>query len=301
MLLTRRRRPDQVAVDPLVHDRHLGTGAGHRHDDGERLADRRRDGVDGLDPGPQPLGDPERSMPGAAMRQWSIATTSCERCRRSPARPSASTANSTRVRQSSPSVVTGDRLDLDVDLEVRQPGHLLAHDVGLERALARQRDVLEVAAAAQPGPGARARRRHPVGRRREHRDGIRAHEALAGAGLGDPGQHPLAGQGVPHEEHLPVVPGDAVPAVGDRGDVDLDLVADREAGARVLGHQPSPRRTSPATGPSIRSSMPCDEASCHGTDETMTPGVNSSRVRSRSALWLCRICSHQWPTTYCGM
>ena len=62
-----------------------------------------------------------------------------------------------------PVVVTGNRLHLDVDLEVGQPGHLLAHDVGLERALARQRDVLEVAAAAQPGAGERARWRDPVG------------------------------------------------------------------------------------------------------------------------------------------
>ena len=26
-----------------------------------------------------------------------------------------------------------------------------------------------------------------------------------------------------------------------------------------------------------------------------------SRPLSRRALWLCRICSHQWPTTYSGM
>ena len=180
-------------------------------------------------------------MPGAAMRQSSIATTSCERCRRSPARPSASTANSTRVRQSSPSVVAGDRLDVDVDLEVGQPRELLAHDVGLERPLARQRDVLEVAAAAQPRAGIRARRRDPVGRGVEHLDGVRAHEPLAGAGSVTRATHPLAGEGVPHEDDLALVAGDAVPAVGDRGDVDLDLVADREAGCGV-GSVISPRR-----------------------------------------------------------
>ena len=32
----------------------------------------------------------------------------------------------------------------------------------------------------------------------------------------------------------------------------------------------------------------------------MTPGVNSSRPFSRSALWLCSRCSHQRPTTYSG-
>ena len=39
--------------------------------------------------------------------------------------------------------VTGDRLHLDVDVEVGQAGHLLAHDIGIEHPLARQRDVLQ--------------------------------------------------------------------------------------------------------------------------------------------------------------
>ena len=33
----------------------------------------------------------------------------------------------------------------------------------------------------------------------------------------------------------------------------------------------------------------------------MTFGMNSRRPFSRSALWLCSTCSHQWPTTYSGM
>ena len=41
--------------------------------------------------------------------------------------------------------------------------------------------------------------------------------------------------------------------------------------------------------------------SCHGTLVTITPGRNSSRALSRSALWLCSRCSHQCPTTYSGM
>ncbi len=44
-----------------------------------------------------------------------------------------------------------------------------------------------------------------------------------------------------------------------------------------------------------------EDASCHGTLVTITPGWNSSLPLSRSALWLCSSCSHQWPTTYSGM
>ena len=101
-------------------------------------------------------------------------------------------------------------------LEVRQPRHLLADDVGLQRALARQGHVLEVAPPAQPRAGVRARWRDAVGRRVHDLDGIRAHEPLAGTGLGDLGEHPLAGDRVPDEEHLALVAGDAVTAVGDR-------------------------------------------------------------------------------------
>ena len=42
------------------------------------------------------------------------------------------------------------------------------------------------------------------------------------------------------------------------------------------------------------------ERSCHGTLVTITPGWNSSRAFSRSALWLCSSASHQCPTTYSG-
>ncbi|CFS60123.1 Uncharacterised protein [Mycobacterium tuberculosis] len=44
-----------------------------------------------------------------------------------------------------------------------------------------------------------------------------------------------------------------------------------------------------------------DDVSCQGTEVTITPGMNSNRPLSRSALWLCSSCSHQRPTTYSGM
>ncbi len=199
-----------------------------------------------------------------------------------------------------PTDVTGHGLDLDVLVEAGQPAQLLAHHLGLEPALRGEVDVLEVAAAARAGPGPRARRLDPVGRGGVDPDRVGPHEACPGPHLGDPGQHPLPRERVPDEEDLAVGARDPVPPVRERGDLDLDLVADGQARPLGRGHR-SPRRTSPTTGPSIRSSAPSEDASCHGTDDTMTPGVKRRRVRSRSALWLCRICSHQWPTTYCGM
>ena len=162
-LVVERVAPSSLRCHRRVHaladhrdSRRSGTG------DGERLADAAaRRHPPPRRPARRVSVTRERVDAGAAMRQWSTGTTSCDRCRRSPARPSASTANSTRVRQSRPSASPGNGLDLDVDVEVRQPGHLLAHDVGLERPLARQGDVLEVAAAAPARPGLRARRRRP--------------------------------------------------------------------------------------------------------------------------------------------
>ncbi len=84
-------------------------------------------------------------------------------------------------------------------------------------------------------------------------------------------------------------------------------VAIRTGQPSLLG--PQPRRTvrGPRGGRRVsawsyrsRSSVEL-EASWNGTLVTMTPGSNSSRPLIRSALWLCRRCSHHRPTTYSGM
>ena len=286
--------------DPLAHERHLPAW----DDDCDGISHRRRNGIHGVRARPRASGHPQTIDP---RRGDAAVVDGDDLVRAVAAQPCAAVSPDRELDAGAPvqaTVVPGHGLDRDVDVEAGQPGELLAHHVGLEQALPRERHVLEVAPTAAARPRPRARRRDAVRRRRDHRDGIRPHETLPGTRLGHPGEHPLPGHGVPHEQHLPLVAGDAVATVGDRRDVDLDLVPDGEA-ARVRGfassHQPSPRRTSPATGPSRRSSMPSDDASCHGTDDTMTPGVNSRRERSRRALWLCRICSHQCPTTYCGM
>ena len=133
--------------------------------------------------------------------------------------------------------VPGHRLDLDVDVELRQPGELLHDHRGLEGALGGQRDVLEVAAAAQARPGVRARRLDPVGRGVEHLDGVAAPEPVALGALGDLDDDAFAGQRVPHEHDAVALlhdAGDAVAAVRDRADGDLEAGADAGLAAGLL-------------------------------------------------------------------
>ena len=69
---------------------------------------------------------------------------------------------------------------------------------------------------------------------------------------------------------------------------------------RAAGLGGSPRRTEPGARAAGRSAR-AEEVNCQGTLVTMMPGMNSSRLFSHSADWLCRRFSHQWPTTYSGM
>ena len=176
--------------------------------------------------------------------------------------------------------VARDRRHGDVDGAAGQSRELLAHHLCLEATLRRQRDVLEVAAAAATGiPAGRA---HPVRGGEEHLDGIGPQEAVTDSTFGDLRDDPLTREGMADKEHAPLVAGDAMSPVGDRADLDLDAVPDGQ-----VPHQ-DPRRTSPAIGrfSSSRSRAWSEPSSCHGTLETMTPGVKSSRARSRRALWL---------------
>ena len=240
-------------------------------------------------------------MRGSAIRQVSTGTMSCERLPRSPARPASSTANSTRVRQPRPASSPGRDSTHDVDLLLGQPGELLADHGDLELALMGDGDVLEVAAAAPARAGIRARRGDPVRAGLEHLHAVGPDEPLALTRLGDLGVDPLTGQRVADEDDPALVPRDAEPAVGHRAHLEGDDVADGEGSGRGRSGGHCPRRTEPAVGPSNRSSWPSEEASCHGTLATMTPGVNSSRPLRRRALWLCSTCSYHFPRTYSGM
>ena len=80
----------------------------------------------------------------------------------SPGGRRAAAAYRIRVRQRRPSLVAGHRLDDDRRRRARRAGRSCSRTTAaLSVALRGQRDVLEVAAAAQPGPGVRARRRRP--------------------------------------------------------------------------------------------------------------------------------------------
>ena len=180
-----------------------------------------------------------------------------------------------------------------------QADELLAHHASLELTLVGRRRVLEIAATATVRPGPRTRRLDPVRRGDEHLDGIGAQETLAL--FGDHRTDPFPRQGVPdeHDEALRR-PGHAVPAVGHGSHLELkDGTLQPFVPSRGTGHDrvPTLRSPSSARGPrggrldrarSSRSRSFVEvEASCHGTLVTITPGSNSSRPLSRSALWLC--------------
>ena len=103
-----------------------------------------------------------------------------DRCRRSPARPSASTANSTRVRQPQPPSSPGTGSHVDVDVEPRRAAWNCSRTTSaLSCRWYARSSVLEVAAAAPPRTGIRARRLDPVRRGIEHLDRVAAQEPVA--------------------------------------------------------------------------------------------------------------------------
>ena len=150
-------------------------------------------------------------------------------------------------------VTPGDGHGLDVQpghevgrrVEAAEPHELLAHHGRLEVALRGERDVLEVAAAAETRSGVGARRLDAVGGGYVDADGVAAPEPVAVGALGDLDDHPLTRQGVAHEHDAGVglgEPGDAVPAVGDRTHLDLEAL-------------PHPRATAGPTGTVVAATL----------------------------------------------
>src|SRR5699024_287391 len=104
-------------------------------------------------------------------------------------------------------------------------------------------------------------------------------------GLGEPCYDPLARDGVPQEHHAPILQaGEAVAAV-HRG-AGHQFTQGAGLGSSFGWHQ------SMVSGSA--------EASCQGTEAITTPGRCNSRALSRMVLRLCRMRSHQRPTTYSG-
>ena len=156
----------------------------------------------------RPRSAPTCSTPGAAIRQRSTGSRSCERCRRRPGRPSGETAKPTRVRQPRPPGAPGTSSTTTSRVDAGRAAQLLGDQAGLERALAGEVDVLPVAAAAAARPGVRAGRLDPVGRGLEHR-GRRRPAGTSRSPEVTRARHPLVRQRVPDEDH---------PAVGGAGD-----------------------------------------------------------------------------------
>ena len=123
-----------------------------------------------------------------------------------------------------------DRLELEV-LELADPRQRLADLLGLDLELALVRQHLPRRARVV---GAR---RDPVGRRLEHLD--RARLGVRALGLPDHRPHAVAGHGAGHEHDVAVAARDAVAAVGERVDRQLQLVAARRPGLGGGGGHPS--------------------------------------------------------------
>ena len=160
---------------------------------------------------------------------------------------------------------------------------------GLEPALPGEADVLEVAATAAPRTGRGTRRLHPVraGSRTSTR---RPARSLSWRGVGDARSAPAppaarAGRRPPARR------------AGPRSARRERPVRPRPRSGTIRASSSRAQVGPPAAGPrssrASRSSALPEDCSRYGTEVTITPGVNSSRAFSRSALWLCRICSHQ--------
>ncbi len=169
-------------------------------------------------------------------------------------------------------VVAGERLHLDVHVDVRHAGERVDHDLPLELALVGEADVAELGAADAVlggavdgglGPDVRA----AVRRRVEHLDRVGAPERLLGV-LGAARPHPLAGDRVRDEDHPAVVPGHGDPSVRHVRHVHLDLAAHLLTHPATLTHAGAARthtrqRTAPLTHTGVSPGRADAARACH--------------------------------------
>src|SRR5829696_7060717 len=145
----------------------------------------------------------------------------------------------------------------------------------------------------------RAQRVDPVGRRLDHLDnvGVPIRSVIAD----DTNLDSLIRQRVPHEHDPALMARNAAAPVGRWPGGERQFRRPRRRLGDLFTQSRKPLRASPgaACGCSVLSRS--EELNCHGTDVTITFGMNSSLPFSRSALWLWSTCSHQCPTTYSGM
>lgn len=166
-------------------------------------------------------------------------------------------------------------------VEAAEALQLVGHHLALDPTQCRRIDEGLIATPGAVVAGHRTQRLDPVGRGFEHLDGVGV--PIGSALVGDVRPDGLAGQRVTHEHHPTVVACHAAAAVG--------------GGAHCQGQGVQltmPRRVSPGAEPGGRVMFTrSDELSCHGTEVTITLGMNNSLPLSRNALWLCSTPSHQ--------
>ena len=173
-------------------------------------------------------------------------------------------------------VAGADRLGHAFPCVIPQPRKLIGDNVALDLACGRRSDEGHITATGAIHPGNRTQRLDPVIRRLKHLKSVSV--PVRAALSGDPNPHQFFRQCVADEHHPAIVTGDATAAVGRRTGAQHQFIR------RFGYHSTKPRRTSPGAFCSCSWLSRSDEFSCHGTEVTITFGMNSNRVLSRSAL-----------------
>ena len=268
-------------------------------------------------------------MSGWVIGQCRTRSTAWERWRSRPREPSRPTETCTRVRQPRPSGERGRRLDRHrTGIDPAEADQLLAQHLALE--LARRRHASACCQSQPPqrpgtasGHGGLTRSARSL----EHLDGVGPQQPLVL--IRHPDADALSRQRPAHEDDPAVrCVSHAITAGRDALHGELERCSGARGAAHATGSRGSgvsrdcrcsPGRF-PVAGDGPSGAAPCRDAHRRrgdggrglrrvprttpadtGTLVTITPGSKSSRLFSRSALWLCSRFSHQWPTTYSGM
>ena len=239
------------------------------------------------------------------MRHRSTSSRSWERCRCRPGRPSAPTANETRVRQPRPSGAPGTSSTTHLALDPRRARRSCS---ATRAALSSRWRGRATCCQSQPP--------HRPGRAYGHGGSTRSGEAsststasarrylvtacVTRARTRSPGTAWRTNTTRPsgaRATHAP--PAAAAPTSSSSSSPTWAPSTSAPSRSPREG-----RRCAGAASATVRSVSSSrrrsDDRSWYGTLVTITPGWNSSRVFRRSALWLCSSCSHQWPDDVLG-
>ena len=163
-----------------------------------------------------------------------------------------------------------------VPLVIAQARKLIGDNLTLQCPRCLRIGECQIAASGTVDTGYRTQRFDPIFGRLKDLDGF---GVPVGPPLrGHPNPHPLPRQRVADEHHPTVVSAHATAAVRRR------TGGQHQLGRRRCAHSTKPLRTSPGALCSSSCVTRSDEASCQGTEVTITLGMNSNLVFSRRAL-----------------